>query len=435
MGRATQAGGSIARLTVRWSDIAPSRPLNAADPADPTYDFSVLDGAVRDATARGLNPILMILTAPAWAEGSGRPGNVPPGTWRPDPGAYGQFATAVARRYSGTFSSLLPPLGPLPRVTLFQAWNEPNLSEYLTPQWQGRKPVGARHYRTLLNSFYAAVKSVRPDNTVITAGTSPYGDPPGGTRSRPVRFWRDAFCLTERKRRKGRKGAKRGKQRKLKRQKCPKSSRASFDVLAHHPINIVSGPNKPAVHRDDASSADLGRVTRVLRAAERFRTVRPRTRHPIWATETWWETNPLDPTFGVPPVQQAYRLQRALYLIWKGGGSVALNLQVGDSATHQFGEADQNGVFLANGTPKPSFTAFRFPFVGDRLNRKLVRAWGKSPVAGTLLIQRARGGSWRTLRRISVGAGQVFAVRLKLRKRAVLRATVAGETSLSWTQK
>jgi hypothetical protein len=419
LGQASQAGASVARLTVSWAAIAPSRPANPSDPSDAAYRFGPLDAIVADAAAHGLRPLLTVVGAPPWAEGPGRPSNAPAGSWKPQPAELRQFAAALARRYGGGFPTALTPL---PRVTLLQAWNEPNLNNYLTPQWQGRKPVGALLYRDLLNAFYAGVKSVQPGDTVLTAGTAPYGDPPGGPRIRPVRFWRAIFCLKQRK------GT-------LSRQKCPKAGRASFDVLAHHPINTSGGPNRRALNRDDASSADLFRITRVLRAAERFRTVTPRGHHPVWATETWWETNPLDAQFGVPPVQQAHRLEQALYLIWKGGGSAALNLQVGDSASHTPGQVDQSGVYLANGTPKPSSTAFLFPFVGDRLGRKTVRAWGKSPAGGTLLIQCARGGSWATLRSVQVQPGQVFATRLRLAKKSRLRATVAGQASLVWTQR
>src|SRR5690606_11497746 len=143
---------------------------------------------------------------------------------------------------------------------------EPNLSGYLTPQWTRKRPTSAIIYRRLLNAFYNGVKSVSRRSLVVTAGTGPYGDPPGGTRVRPLRFWREVFCL----------------RRNLKRKKCP--TKARFDILAHHPINTSGGPFRKALHPDDASSADMRKLRRVLRAAERNRTVRPGKRHPLWAT-------------------------------------------------------------------------------------------------------------------------------------------------------
>jgi hypothetical protein len=421
LSRSAQAGAGLARLHVIWSVVAPTRPANPADPADPAYRFTLLDAAVRNAAAARLDPVLTVSSAPAWAEGGGRPQSAPPGSWRPQPNDLSQFAAALARRYGGDFPGP-GGSGLLPRVRFLQAWNEPNLNLYLTPQWEGKAPTAALLYRELLNAFYAGVKSVRPDDLVVTAGTAPFGDRPGGQRIRPLRFWRTVFCLRERK-------------AKLKRAKCPQGGRAKLDVLAHHPINPVSKPTKAAKDRDDASSADMGRVRRVLRAAERFRTIEPPGHRPLWATEFWWETNPLDTQFGVSPARQARFIEQSLYLIWKGGGSAAINLQVSDAATHAPGQVNQSGVFLAGGSPKPSFTAFRFPLVAERLGSKSVRVWGKSPIAGTLLIQGARGASFRTIRSLQVGAGQVFSTRLRFRGKRRLRASIGGQTSLVWLQR
>ena len=284
------------------------------------------------------------------------------------------------------------------------------------------RPVAALEYRDLLNAFYAGVKSVVAGDTVVTAGTAPFGDYPGGHRIPPVTFWQTVLCVKQRK-------------GKLSRAGCPKGTEANLDILAHHPINATGNPTRSAPIRNDASSPDLFRITRVLRAAERLGTVRPAGHRPVWATETWWETNPLDSQYGVSPIRQAHRLEQALYLIWKGGGSAAINLQVTDDAVHVPGGVDQTGVFLANGAPKPSLTAFRFPFVADRVGRATVRLWGKAPVSGDLLVQRESGHVWHDVRHLAVRAGQVFLTELNARKRARVRASVGGETSLEWVQR
>src|SRR5262245_17283841 len=182
--RTAAVGARYAKIGVGWRGLTTGVPANPADPADPAYDFSYVDRAVRDAAARGLRPLLFLADAPAFAEGPRRPSGATPGTWKPDPNAFAAFARAVATRYSGEFAAE-PSL--LPRVRLFQAWNEPNLSNHLTPQYNGDEPVAPTLYRTLLNAFYAAVKGVHPDNVVITAGTAPYGDdPPDASRTRPL---------------------------------------------------------------------------------------------------------------------------------------------------------------------------------------------------------------------------------------------------------
>ena len=43
-----------------------------------------------------------------------------------------------------------------------EAWNEANLSAFLTPQIAAGKPVSADHYRLMLNAFYEGVHAVQP---------------------------------------------------------------------------------------------------------------------------------------------------------------------------------------------------------------------------------------------------------------------------------
>ena len=98
---ARNSGAGIVRINLFWRSVAPTRPAAPQDPADPAYRWGALDAGVRDAQARGLTVLLTITGAPAWAEGPGRPRSAAPGTWKPDPGALGDFAGAAARRYPG----------------------------------------------------------------------------------------------------------------------------------------------------------------------------------------------------------------------------------------------------------------------------------------------------------------------------------------------
>jgi aryl-phospho-beta-D-glucosidase BglC (GH1 family) len=170
--RMVSAGAGAALINVNWAGVAPQQPLVPESPADPAYHFATVDQQVRDATVAGLQVILDFAHAPAWAEGPDRPSYVEAGTWKPDPAAVGDFAEALAARYSGSFSpSLIAP--PLPRVRYFEVWNEPNVLIYLTPQWQGRSPASPKLYRQMLNSAYAGIKSAQPNAVVVTAGTAP----------------------------------------------------------------------------------------------------------------------------------------------------------------------------------------------------------------------------------------------------------------------
>ena len=186
-------GASLAKVFVSWREVATSRPDDPANPADPAYDFGNLDATVRAAGEQGLRVLLGVQFAPAWAEGKKRPDSAPAGTWKPDPGEFGSFMEALATRYSGSFSEGLGQQ--LPRVADFQAWSEPNLNLYLTPQYKGKKLAASDHYKRLLNAAADGVRRVHSDNRVVTAGLAPYGDARGGDRTRPLQFWRDVFCL------------------------------------------------------------------------------------------------------------------------------------------------------------------------------------------------------------------------------------------------
>ena len=357
------------------------------------------------ASARGLKVLITVYDAPSWAEGSNRPGNAPAGTWKPDPGKFRQFATALASRYSGSF-------GGLPRVRYFQALNEPNLSGYLNPQYKHKTAKSPGLYRELLNGFYAGVKSVHKDNKVLTAGTAPYGDPRGGDRMHPISFWRKALCVKHR---------------------C--QHKAKFDILAHHPIDTSGGPHRSAVSPLDAATPDLHNVIDVLRNAERKHRVKG-GHHPVWATELWWESDPPDHVQGVPVKRHARWLEEALYVLWKQGAQAVINLQIRDSEFTQqtAAQRDTTGIYFHSGKAKPARRAWSFPFVTHRKSGKKVKTWGKAPAGGKLSIQRKHKGHWRTVRRVSVHAGEIFHPSLRMSGSGTLRAGVGGEKSMAWKQ-
>src|SRR5450755_466250 len=137
LGRAEQLGSTAVRIGVVWAVVAPYTVppgFRASNPGDPNYHWTAVDAAVRTATADGQKVILMPFQAPKWAEAPGRPSYVIAGAWNPSPRAFGAFAHALARRYSGDYPDPLHRGQMLPRVRDFQAWNEPNLPMYLMPQ-------------------------------------------------------------------------------------------------------------------------------------------------------------------------------------------------------------------------------------------------------------------------------------------------------------
>ena len=89
------------RRLERRRAIQPPRRFRAFESADPNYDWSAVDAAVRDASARGLKVLMAVTRAPAWAEG---PGRLPRLTRRPEPGSRTPltWAPSPARSQPGT---------------------------------------------------------------------------------------------------------------------------------------------------------------------------------------------------------------------------------------------------------------------------------------------------------------------------------------------
>jgi hypothetical protein len=423
--RALGEGGSVVRVNVPWSFIAPSRPLNPTDSYSSGYNWSAIDGAVHDLSARGLRVCLMLYRAPSWAEGAGGPTSAEEdGAWRPNPVDFGQFATAAARRYDGQSADPLHPGHTLPRVSCWQGWNEPNINYYLAPQWVSDggqwKPVAVTLYRELLNRFYRAVKAVSPTNTVMMAGTAPIGFQPGThgpgiMRTSPVAFYRQLFCL------KGRDA--------LKPYRCPA---VYLDGIDHHP-QVPNPPTWHAPNPDDAAVPDISRVTRVLKAAVADGHVLPHVHKTIWVTELEWSSNPPSPR-GVPLDTVAHWYEQAFYELWGQGVDTIMPLELADPPPVPGNVTEyQSGLFFQNGQPKPVATAYRFPFVVAALGHNRVQAWGRAPQGGSLRVETLRHGHWQVMKTISVRPSQVFSTVLSSPAQATWRATIGSQASLAWT--
>jgi hypothetical protein len=237
---------------------------------------------------------------------------------------------------------------------------------------------------------------------------------------RPLVFLRELFCL-------------KGRRHPTSKKQCSKSEIPRLDILSHHPINLFGAPPDHADHPDDATSGDLDRVKRVLRAAEKAGNVKPRGRHPLWVTESFWYSNPPS-DFGFPTAVQARYIEQSLYLFWRAGAEVVINFLVQDAA-NPAGQSPVifgTGLFFQDGTPKPALDAFRFPFVADRQRKGKVLAWGKSPATGELEIQLQVPDGWQTVKQLSVNDGAVFTSSLQIKGAATLRAVVGSDASLPW---
>jgi hypothetical protein len=423
--RAAAEHAGLVRVAVQWSAVAPQRlpkrGFQQTDPGSRYYSWAATDAVVRNLAAKHFALLMLVTGAPRWAEGAHpRPG-APPGTWKPSAKAFGRFARAAARRYSGHFPDPLRPGHDLPRVRYWEAWNEPNLSYYLTPQWvrtkHGYAPASPGIYRLLLNAFYAAVKRVSGHDVVVGGATAPFGDLSPSTRNtsrmQPVPFAEHLLCL---------RGTKH-----LTRTRCPHP--AHLDVLDHHPYDIGS-PYQHAVNSGDVSVPDMSKLIRLVRAARRDGTLLPRRTKHIWATELGWASRPPDRQ-GVPLWQQARWLEEALYVLWRQGVSTVCWLQIADDSVRNGLAA---GLYFARGRAKPAARAFRFPLVVITPKHRPVRVWVRPPAAGVLRIQRQAGKRWVTIRHLRVRRYGVFWGTVHFPGHPRLRAQVGHQTSLSWAK-
>lgn len=420
--RAVADQAQLVRVGVQWSAVAPARlpqhEFNQQNPGSRYYSWADTDAVLRQLAARHLRLMIVVTGAPRWAEGPHRPRRAPAGTWKPNAPDFGRFARAAATRYSGHFPDPLHPGHDLPRVRYWEAWNEPNLSNYLTPQWTRKNhryvPASPVIYRGLLDSFFTAVKRVSARNVVVGGATAPFGDLSpslrNNARMQPVAFVKSLLCLQGRR---------------LARSRCPRVAR--MDVLDHHPYDI-GGPFQHAVNAGDVSVPDMGKLARLLRAAVRDRTLLPRTTKHLWATELGWVSRPPDRQ-GVPLRKQARWLEQALYVLWRERVSTVCWLQIADDSGPGGLAA---GLYLADGKAKPAAAAFRFPFVVIIRRHHPVRVWGRSPAGGIVQIERRDGHRWVTIRRMRVHRYGVFSAALTLHGHPALRAQVGGRASLSW---
>jgi len=423
--RVRAAGARVERIPVNWRDIvlqAPPAGFQAQDPAGSAYRFALIDAAVRSATAAGLEPLLVVSHAPAFAEAPDRWPYAYPGSWAPSPAALQAFAAALARRYDGAFPDPLRPGGVLPHVRLLQAWNEPNLSRYLEPQWVARRGRWSAFspllYRRLLNGFYAGVKSVAPGDTVVAAGVAPEGESAGQGVMSPVPFLEGMLCVRD----------------------AACAQPPHFDVLAFHPLSVWD-PDIPAASALDVSISDMAKVTRLLARAERLRTVLPAGPKPLWVTELNWDSS-TPSSKGVPDKLQAAWVSRALHRLWVAGVGLVdweflIDAYPGVSLAGPTGRIiyypRPAGLYyagVANGQsdpalarPKPFLQGFALPFDPLRVDRRHVRVWAllTRPGQAVLLQRQARGGGWRTLAQLHADRHGVLNRLLPLSGRLRLR--------------
>lgn len=154
-------GVGIYQMPARWNEIAPTEPADPTNPKDPAYKWPpYIDPSIAESAKHGMQVQLMLIGVPKWANG-GRSWQ-----WAPnDPGDFGDFATALSKRYAG--------------VKLWMIWDEPSREEVFRP-FEAAPPTGPlneaqaqapRNYARMLDAAYGAVKDLDPKDLIIGGNT------------------------------------------------------------------------------------------------------------------------------------------------------------------------------------------------------------------------------------------------------------------------
>ena len=371
-------GVDTVRVVPIWRDHA-AAPLALRRPREPypAGTFGALDGVLAAARVRGLDVLLTPTgPGPAWASTCrGRPRARQ--ACSPSPAAYGRFVRELGRRY--------------PDQRLWAVWNEPNVANWLTPQFDARGvPVSPGRYRSLVRAAARALAATghRADTLLIGEIASV-----GQTRRSPRTRVMAAELFA----------------RRLLARRVPGTG------FALHPYTTAAaGPVCARGAPGQLPPARLGRLRALLDRAGRRGVVRRRLG--IWLTEAGFQTNPPDPIAGIALAAQAARVNQLEWLATHSRRvrSTAQYLLLDDRRQAGF----QSGLRFASGAAKPALGAYRIPIWVQRRGRG-ADVWGRVRPAAALGAQRValqhRTRRWRTVRTLTTDASGTVRARVRAR--------------------
>lgn len=459
-----ELGIQALRVDVFWDHMAPGstsahKPsFDASNPeAYPASAWAPYDAVVRAASAQGIRVLLTVTgPAPLWAAGANMPStkNCPCGQWEPKAADFQPFLHALGTRYSGHYR---PPGAsrPLPRVSFWSLWNEPNYGPKLAPQAvdHSKVEVSPRLYRGLLDAAWNGLSSsghTPRTDTILIGETAPRGltgpNLPGKFSGMvPLRFIRALYCVgPSYQPLRGAAALMRG---------CPTNASGSGRFVADnpglfkgsgwadHPYPDLLPPNvvtPPPVGTDYADFAVIGNLERSLDRAAAAYGQHPRM--PIYSTEFGYRTSP--PLAGWVKLPRAARyLNQAEYLSWLNPRIRSFDQYLLADPPLSSGSQFDTGVEFASGRPKPDlFAAFRLPLwlpVTSARRGSRLEVWGCARPADL-----ARGGG--RARSVAVqfapaGAGYRTVARVRLHGgsdcyfEAPVRFPSSGSVRLSWS--
>ena len=311
---ASQANATVIRTTVYWARVAPTRPLNAVDPFDPSYQFEDLDEMIRGAQQRGIEVLLTVWGTPKWAGPAQN--QLPRST-----ADFTKFTRALASRYSGRYAGY-------PYVRFYSIWNEPNRGIFLSPQFDKRgHSVAPKLYAKLVRAGYAGIKAGNPKGLVAIGETASNG------RDQPAkrRGLQDTHSP--------------GKFAELLAKVRP---RIKFDAWAHHPY--PTSPSMKPTQRMRWPNVSLASLKTFESSLDKWF---HRHNTPVWITEYGHETIP--DRRGISFGKQNTYLAQAFAIARKDPRvQMFIWFILTDRSTVKW----ESGLVTARGAKKPGFGTF-----------------------------------------------------------------------------
>ena len=379
------------RQLVYWQRFAPfpnrrRKPSFDAANHEQYGTFGALDRLMAAAQARGIKVILTPTgPVPRWATGS-KKGHLN----RPNARQFGQFVTALARRYGA-------------QVETWSIWNEPNQRQFLMPQYRKGKPYSPRLYRRLYQVGVKGLKKTGANrgDTYLLGETSPRGN---SRTVFPLDFFRGTLCLNRSYR------------------KASKCGRLDADGYAHHAYTTSKGPRFVPHDRRDVTLGVLSRLERALDRAGKAGAL-PRGL-PIYLTEFGIQSRP-DRIQGVSFAKQAAYLSIAEHMAYVNPRvrSFSQYLMADDrpraSALNKYA-GFESGLRTSKGRKKPAYKAFRLPLAVENYGRTdvlwgLVRQYRQATSVTVQVDPRGKKG-WRKLADVKTTGTGVYSLRATHRK-------------------
>jgi hypothetical protein len=385
-------GANTVRIIVNWNTVlsasaqsSKTKPqgFNASDPNASQYaGWGPYDAAVNAAKQYGMKVDFTVTGgAPRWAEGK----DIPTAgvkelsfAWKPDPAAYGQFMSAVATRYDGSFK----PKGaskPLPKVSFWVIYNEPNFGQDLGPQAinTSRTLTGASLYRGIVDAGWKALQAHHAHDTILIgelaargfylsngrhSSSAPQGYPGNYGQTRALYFLRSLYCVgTDYKPLTG---------NAAKTVSCPASSKGfrnahpglfKASAFGDHPYPDNGSPINDGKTVDYATFPELGNLGAALDKVNRA--YGSSKKYAIYNDEYGYITHPPASGHYVSQAKAAEYINWAEYLSWKNPRIASfMQYLLKDPPPNKGPYAGfASGLELPNGKHKPGYDAYRLP--------------------------------------------------------------------------